>query len=244
MSDAYSASSDAPSPGKAMTVAQISLANLTRAWAMTVAFFALVTIPSIVQIMQAGPDEYFNDSYLLSSGNACFVVLLAAPIVVAVGHRDKLLHLHAAKTDLPAGALLLYVLLSAAVSAANLAFYYTVDRSWAQTFQVVNLAEVFGWVDNGPLVGFVQQFALLTVLALTVHTLASLHHAWVGWAADILVIVAFSASLVVQPLVDARRWLLDALVFHPHAPVQIGSCLVAVVLLYAVALAALRRQEL
>lgn len=232
------------SVSRASAVARLSLVNLTLAWAATAAFFAVVTIPSVIQIVQAGPDEYFEKSYLLSSGNACFLLLLVAPIVVAVGHQAKVMHLHAAKRDFLAGSMLLYVLLAAVVSAANLALYYTLDHSWAQTFQVVNLAEVFGWTSNGVLMGFMRQFVFLAVFAAAVHTVASVQKIWVGWATDVVLIALFSASLVFEPLVIARGWLFNMLLFHPNALVQIGFCLLALAVLYGAALALLQRREI
>ncbi|WP_155830044.1 hypothetical protein [Glycomyces tenuis] len=232
------------SVGRAWAVARLSLANLGLAWTVTAVFFALVTVPSVIQIVQAGPDEYFEDSYLIGSGNACLLLLLVAPITVAAGHQAKVMHLNASKADFLAGSMLLYMILAAAVSAVNLAFYHTLDHSWAQTFQVLNLGEVFGWTGDDVAVGFARQFAFLTVLAVAVHTLASALRMWAGWAALLALIALFGASLVVEPLVDARGRLFEMLLFHPHALVQIGSCLATAALLYGVALAVLRRREL
>jgi hypothetical protein len=229
---------------KARVVTRLSLSNLTLAWAVTLAVLALVTIPSVIQIVQTGPDEYFENSYLLSSGNACYVLLLVTPAVVATGHLTKVMHLNATKESCLAGAVLLYALLAAGASAVNHAVYSTLDQSWSQTFQVVNLATVFGWTGNGVVAGVSQQFAFLFLVAVAVHLLASLQRSWVGWSTDLLLIGLFSASLVVEPLVSGRTWLVDVLVLHPSALVQIGSCLVVVALLCGVALVVLRRREL
>ncbi|AYY12574.1 hypothetical protein EF847_07505 [Actinobacteria bacterium YIM 96077] len=223
---------------------RLSLSNLALAWAVLLACFALVTIPSVIQVVQAGPDEYFDNSYLLSSGNAFYVLIFIAPAVVALSHLMKVMYLNAAKETFLAGAVLLYALLAAAVSAANHAFHYTLDQSWEQTFQVVNLAAIFGWTDHGVLVGFLQQFAFMFLVAIAVHTLASLQRSWVGWLVDLMLIGLFSASLVTEPLVSVRSWLSEVLVSHSSAPVQIGSCLVAAALLYGIALKVLRRKEL
>lgn len=223
---------------------RLCLGNLTAAWAIMLVIFAVVTIPSVIQVLQAGPDEYFERSYLLSSGNAWYPLLIVAPVLVATRHITKVMHLNAAKEDFLAGAVLLYALLAASVSAANHAFHYSLDQSWSQTFQVVNLAETFGWTSNGPLISFLQQFAFLLLLALGVHCLASMQRSWVGWSVGPLLIALCSASLVLEPLVSARTWVAGFLVFHPSAAVQVSSCLIAVAVLYGISLAALRRREL
>lgn len=225
-------------------VTRLSLSNLTLAWAVLLAVFALFTIPSVIQVVQAGPDEYFEKSYLLSSGNAFYVLLFIGPAVVAARHLTKVMHLNAAKESYLGGAVLLYGLLAVGVSAANHAVYYTLDQSWAQTFQVVNLAAVLGWTSNGALVGFVQQFAFLFVVAVAVHTLASLQRTWLGWSIDLVLIGVFSVSLVMEPLVSMRVWLFDMVAMHTSPLIQVGSCLVAAVLLCGAALFVLRRKEL
>lgn len=206
--------------------------------------FAVVTIPSVIQIQQAGPDEYFEKSYLLSSGNAWYPLLLIAPAVVATRHVTKVMHLNASKEVFLAGAVLLYMLLAAGVSAANHVFHYSLDQTWSQTFQVVNLAETFGWTSNGVLTSFVQQFAFLVLLALGVHCLASMQRSWAGWSVDVLLIALCSVSLVVEPLVGARAWVSEHLVFHPNPAVQILCCLVTGAALYGINLTVLRRREL
>ncbi len=229
---------------KAWTVTRLCLANLGAAWATILLIFAVVTIPSVIQILQAGPDEYFEDSYLLSSGNALYPLLLVVPALVATRHVTKVMHLNAAKEVFLAGAVLLHGILAAGVSAANQAFHYSLDQAWSQTFQVVNLAESFGWTSNGPLVSFVQQFAFLLLLAVGVHCLASMQRSWVGWSVDLLLIALLGASLVAEPVVSARARLADLLVLHSSAGVQVISCLFAVAVLYGVSLAVLRRREL
>ena len=229
---------------KPLTVMRLCLANLTTAWAIVLAIFATVTIPSVIQIVQAGPNEYFERSYLLSSGNAWYPLLIIVPVIVATRHLTKVMHLNAAKETFLAGAVLVYAVLAACVSGANQVFHYSLDQSWSQTFQVVNLAEVFGWAGNGPLVSFVQQFAFLILVAVGVHCLASIQRSWVGWAVDLLLIVLVGASLGVEPLVSFRLLVADLLVLHSSAIVQVGSCLVLATGLYRMSLTVLRRTEL
>lgn len=229
---------------KPWTVTRLCLTNLTGTWSVCLAILALVTIPSVIQVVQAGPDEYFERSYLLSSGNAVYAVMVIAPVVVASGHLPKVMHLNATKDAFLAGALLLHGLLAAVVSVVNLAVHYSLDRSWAQTFQVVNIAERVGWTDHGPLVAFVQQGLLLLVVALGVHCLTSLQRSWVGWTLDVVLITLLGLSLVVEPFVSARARVLDLLVLHQSALVQITVCLLAAGLLYGLSRAVLHRREI
>ena len=232
------------SAGQTWTVTRLCLANLTTAWAILVVAFAVVTVPSVVQIMQAGEDEYFENSYLLSSGNALYLLLVVVPIVVATRHILQVMHLNAAKEVFLGGAAVLYALLAASVAATNYAFYRLLDQPWSQTFQVVNVAEVFGWTGNGSVIAFLQQFVFLLVVALGVHCLASTQRTWSGWSAVLVLVVLFSASLAIEPLAVVRRWLLDLLILHDDAPVQIGACLVAITTLFVGGLVMLRRREL
>lgn len=229
---------------KALTVARLCLSNLTATWAVMVFVFALVTIPSVIQIVQAGPNEYFERSYLLSSGNSLYAAIILVPAVIATRHVTKVMHLNASKEVFVAGAMGVYALLAACVAAANNAFYYSLDQSWSRTFQVVNLAEIFGWTSHGPLVSFVQQFAFLFLFAIGVHCLAAMQRTHVGWAVDLVLVTLFGASLVAEPLTSMRVWVSDLLVVQSNAIVQIMACLAVAAVLYAATLTMLRRREL
>ena len=226
------------------TVARLCAVNLRSAWMTTLTIVMVVTVPSIIQIVQAGPDEYFANSYLLSSGNAWYPLLVVAPAIVATRHIAKVMHLNAAKEVFLGGAVILYALLALAVSATNLGFYHVLDRSWAQTFQVVNVADVVGWTNHGVLVAFVQQAVFLLLVGIAVHCLVSLHGSWTGWLIDLALLALISASFVVEPLISVRGWIVELLVVHPVAIVQIVSCVIAAMALYAISLTTLRRQEL
>ena len=229
---------------KPWSVTRLCLRNLTGVSLVVLVVVAVVTIPSVIQVVQAGPDEYFEKSYLPSSGNAWYAVVLIAPAAVAWGHLPKVMHLNASKDTFLVGAVLLHALLAGAVSAVNLAFFSTLDRSWAQTFQVVNLAQTVGWTGNGLLVSFVQQSAFLLLVALVAHWLTSIHRSSVGWLVDLGLVTLLGLSLAIEPLASGRTLVTDLLVTHESAVVQVTSCLVAAAMMCWVNLAVLRRQEL
>lgn len=216
------------------TISKVNIKNQKSAYMITLVTFLLMTIPSIIQVIQAGPNEYFEKSYLLSSGNMLYVLLLVSPIFISKANFIRFMHLNGRKADYLKGTFLTYGILAFVVSIANHIFYYTVDQSWKEIFQVINLAEIFGWLNNGIFVSILQESAFLILLAVFIHTLTTIHDSWIGWVVDILLIVLFGLSLTISPFIEMRTWFFNLIIFASNAWIQIIACLMLVLPSYKI----------
>src|SRR5690606_30998712 len=91
-------------------VSKVNIKNQKVAYMITLVAFLLMTIPSIIQVLQAGPNEYFEKSYLLSSGNLLYVLLFVSPIFIPIANFIRFMHLNGRKVDYLKGTSLTYAI--------------------------------------------------------------------------------------------------------------------------------------
>ena len=91
---------------------------------------------------------------------------------------------------------------------------------------------VLGWMGNGPVVAFIQQFAFLLLLAAVIHTLTAAQDKWYGWAADILIIAVIAVFTPIAPLRASLAWFFNLIIFQ-SAYIQIPACLVLAAAVYS-----------
>lgn len=214
-------------------VSKVNIRNQKVAYRITIVAFLLMTIISTIQVLQAGPNEYFEKSYLLSSGNMLYILLLVSPIFIPKANFIRFMHLNGRKVDYIKGTFLTYVILAVVVSMANHILFYTLDQSWKEIFQVINVAEIFGWIHHGVFVSILQEIAFLLLLATCTHTLTTIHDSWIGWITDIVFIVLFALSLTISPFIEMRTWLFNLIIFA-NPWLQIMACLGLVLLSYKI----------
>ena len=214
-------------------MAKLNLRNSQLAYTITAVGFLLMTSVSMVQVIQ-GAGEYFERSYLLSSGNMLYLLILCGPILIPAVNFVRAMHIGGRKVDFLKGAFLTYVVFAAVVSIANLVFYVSVDRIWANIFQVANLAAAFGWTENGMVIAFFQQFVFLLLVSAVVHTLVAIQSSKCGWTFDILLIMAFTTFIAVPFLRSVLITFLRLITVWQNAWIQIFACLLVTAVLYIV----------
>src|SRR5690554_344610 len=101
---------------KMRTVAILNLLNIKSAYIITFAGFLLMTMLNVIQVVQAAPGEYFENSYLLSSGNMLYLVAVVSAILIPKVNFERIMHLNGRKRDFLAGTFLTYAVLAALVS--------------------------------------------------------------------------------------------------------------------------------
>src|SRR5690554_6100227 len=111
---------------QSIAMSKLNLRNSRLAYTITAVGFLLMTILSMVQVIQ-GAGEYFERSYLLSSGNMLYLLILCGPIVIPAVNFVRTMHIGGRKEDFLNGAFLTYAVFAAVVSIANLVFYVRVD---------------------------------------------------------------------------------------------------------------------
>jgi hypothetical protein len=170
----------------------------------------------------------------LGVGNYLYLLLILAPLFIPLQNFHKMVNLGAKRRDFFAGCAVNYVIISAIVSFIAVMFYYTLDRYFAGLHNdgVLSLLTAFGWVANGPVVAFFQQFAFLLLLASFIHTLAAAQDKWYGWVADAVIVVILSVFIPIEPLRMSLVWFFNMIIFQ-SAPLQILSCLVLAAAIYA-----------
>lgn len=229
---------------QAWTVAKLNLTNLGPAYVTTACVFLLMGFPNVVQLVQAGPNEYFERSYLVSNGLVLYVLVVLAAVLVPAVHFNKIMHLGGRKRDYLEGTAMTYAVVAAAVSLANLVCNMTLDQSWRQTFQVINLVDLFGWADNGAGIAFLQQLVFLLVLAALAHTLATVQGSRAGWVVDLVLAGAVGLLVAIGPLRAGLVFLVGALTVHPSVWVQVASCVLVAAGAYAVNVAIVNRRTI
>jgi len=135
------------------------------------------------------------------------------------------------------GAAVTYVLLAAAGALIVTVLYYALDRplnNFAVLGGFMAPPDVFGWAVHGPVMVFVEQFAVLLLLAAVVHTLeAALARHWYGYAAVAVLIALIAVFSSITPLRHVEGRFFTALLFGGNPAVQIILCLVLAVVIYA-----------
>jgi hypothetical protein len=98
---------------------------------------------------------------------------------------------------------------------------------------ILDIMHVFGWINNGIVVAFFQQFAFLLLFAAFVHTLTAMQDKWYGWVADVLIIVIISVFTPIAPLRASLAWFFNLIIFHSNAFLQIAACLILAFVIYS-----------
>jgi hypothetical protein len=160
----------------------------------------------------------------ISSGNYSWLLIIMAAIFIPTKNFSRIVNLDGKRNGFFWGSLSCYATLAGAVTIANTFLYYTYERLLISTgyysgyemfiqnptimdnhYISVNLIEVFGWLGNGAVIAFVQQFAFLFLLASVVHTLTAMQDKWYAWVTDAVIAANswyLSPSLQINPFFD------------------------------------------
>jgi len=186
-----------------------------------------------------------DDNFSISLAWYTWLVVAIAAIVIPLGNFPRIINLGATRRDFFWGSALTYAVLAGAASAVVTVFTYAVDHPltrWGSLGSFGTAPDVFGWVSNGPVVAFFQQWAFLLVLAGFVHTLVAAQNKWYGWLADVVIIAIISVFTPIAPLRHGEAWFFNLILFHPSPWLQIGSCLVLAAAFYALSWPILARR--
>ncbi|MCL2490987.1 MAG: hypothetical protein FWF36_09785, partial [Propionibacteriaceae bacterium] len=175
-------------------------------------------------------------SWSISLSWFAWLVVWLAAVWVAGRNYGCILRLGGKRRSFMVGGAATYVLLSAAASLIVTVAYYAVDKplnNLAVLGGFMAPPDVFGWAAHGPVVVFVEQLAVLVLLAGFVHTFkAALGH-WYGYAALGVVVALVAVFSSITPLRHLEGRFFVALLFGHNPAVQIIMCLVLAGLIYA-----------
>ena len=186
------------------------------------------------QILQTG-------DITISPYNFVYLVTLLAPVLFASVSYTKFMHIGVKKKTYLYGCALNYVVYAAIASLLGVLETYLIDRPLSGPDQIYGLVSVFGW-DQNVLTAFFCPFAFLLFVEAVLHTLTFIQTKWYGWAADLLIVVILSVFTPIAPLRQAEVWFFNLIIFQKPAILQIGTCLLLSLLVYASNLFYLRRR--
>jgi len=177
-----------------------------------------------------------TSSYSISLSWFTWLVVWLAAVWIAGRNYGCILHLGGKRRSFMFGSLVTYVLLAAVTSLVVTIFYYAVDRplnNLAVLGGFIAPPDVFGWAAHGPVLVFVEQFAVLLLLAAVMHTFkASLLHRY-GWAVVGVAVALIAVFSSITPLRHVEGRFFKALLFGGNPALQVVFCLVLAVVVYA-----------
>ena len=133
----------------------------------------------------------------------------------------KLLYLGASKKAYYLGTLACYGVLALGMSLVNTLVRLVIDPL-NHTQAVINLMDVCGWWQNGPVLAAAQQFAFLLACMLFLHTLLSMQAYWYGWLADGILIAVISIFTPIAPLRGLLGGFFRAVMLNANAPFHLA----------------------
>ena len=216
---------------KALIVAKVNFLNNKLTYIVTAIVIGFTMIQDLVMFIleRTGVLANVDGNMTVSVGNYLFLLVLLIPIVIPALNFRKIMNLGAKRDDFFKGCAVNYILMAAVISFVCIVLYFTYDRVMIESAYKGGTMDVlywFGWIGNGVVVAFFQQFAFLLLLAVVVHTLTAVQDRWYGWLTDVLIVAIISVFTPIAPLRSALVWFFALIIFHSNALIQIASCLV------------------
>jgi hypothetical protein len=220
---------------KSLAVAKINFRNMKLACVITIITILCVVIQDIVNIiLEAAGVSYGAWEGYMGAGNYFYLLILLNAVFIPALNFRKMMNLGAKRNDFFTGCAVTYIIMAAIVSLSSMLLYYTYEHFIISTYDGWTLSVMywFGWVDNGAVIAFFQQFAFLTLVAAVIHTLTAAQDKWYGWVADIVIIAIISVFTPIAPLRAALVWFFNMIIFtNPF--VQIFFCLGLAIVVYS-----------
>lgn len=224
---------------KSFVVAKINLKQSKLSYLITAITCGAVVISLFVNFCIG-----IEDNSSVSVGNILFLCTILCAVFIPTLNFKKLMHLNVKKIDFFYGSFLNYILLSAILSALNLLIFFTIDKLLMLRTGIMNLIEIFGWINNGIFLAFLQQFAFLLLTAVVIHTLTALQTSWVGWTVDLILVAIISVFTPIAPLRAYLVGFFNLIIFNSNAFAQIGICILLSILIYSINLPVLRNKRI
>lgn len=184
-----------------------------------------------------------SSSIAISRGNYTYLYILMMPIFIVYFNFSKLIHLNASKKDYFWGSILTYVIAAVCISLLNTFIHLILDPI-NKTQKVINLLDLCGWWQNGPLIAFLQQFTFLLMVALFLHVLLSMQPYWYGWLTDAVLIAILCIFISIQPLRKILVSFFKLVMFNGNAFLHMSVCLAISALLIFTGLTILKRKSI
>jgi hypothetical protein len=220
---------------KALAVARVNFRNLKPAVLTTGITMAAMLGQDIVYMILSLFGIYPGaESSPVGLGNYLYLLVILSAVFIPAMNFRKMMNLGAKRDNFFLGCAVNHVILAAAVSLGNVLLYLLYEPLLRGIYGegTLNLLYWFGWMERGPVVAFLQQFAFLTLAAAVIHTLTAAQGKWYGWVADGLIVVVLSVFIPIAPLRRVLVGFFHLMIFHPSAWVQVAFCLALAAAVY------------
>ena len=223
---------------KSLAVAKINFKNIKLAYAITFITMGCILAQDIVYIILS----FFNiypgkDNSTVWLGNYLYLIIILGAIFIPSLNFRKMMNLGAKRNGFFWGCMINYIIMAAVASLAGIILYYTYEQLIFSNIYpggfTLNPIYWFGWIDNGPVIAFFQQFAFLLFAATFIHTLTAIQDKWYGWATDVILVAIISVFTPIAPLRAALLWFFNMIIFQSNAFIQIAFCLILSVIIYS-----------
>ncbi len=221
---------------KSFAAAKVNFRNMKLPLIITgivmLAIFAQDLVYIVLSFFNVRPGEGNTQA---AFGNYLYLLILLSAVLFPLLNFRKMMNLGAKRRDFFTGCAVNYIILAGAVSFMCIVFYYTYERLMQNYYSggTLNVLYWFGWIENGPVVAFFQQFAFLLLLASAVHTLSAAQDRWFGWLTDAVIVGIISTFTPIASLRPVLVWFFNMIIFHDYAWVQIAFCLLLAAAIYA-----------
>ena len=247
-----------------LNMAKTNLRFMFVPYLVTAVATGLVAVQIVVMLILEA--NGINSGSQLSFGHFLWLLPVFAGIFIPARNFRRIVNLGGKRSNFFWGSLITYIIIAFAVAIANTLIFYIIDLPIieAETFMpfypfepeyfflgepghiggIANVIDVFGWVDNGIVFAFLQQFAFLFMVGTIVHTLTAIQDKWYGWLSSAVIIAIISVFTPIAPLRAALVWFFDLIIFHNTAVLQIAACVVIGLAVYAVNKPVLARKRI
>lgn len=182
----------------------------------------------------------------VAAGNYLYLLPLFMGIFVTASNFPKLMNLGGKRMDFFISSVVTFAPVAAAVSLISLVSHLTVDRLLLSTGHfggILDLYEVFGFINHGPVVAFFQMTAFLLLIAVTAHTLTLVQGRRSGWAVDAALIIIVGVFTPIAPLRAVLIGFFNLIIFNNNALMQIAACVVLSAAVYGVSLIPIKNRQ-
>jgi len=225
---------------KSLVVAKTNFRNIKVSYIVTAIIVGCIIIQDVVFLILDATGVFSNTNpegnMNVSLGNLFFFLIIHSAIFIPAANFRRMMNLGGKRANFFYGCILTYVIMAAVISLVSIILYYTYDRFMISQFYRGGTMDVlywFGWIGNGPVIAFFQQFAFLFLFAVVIHTLAATQDKWYGWFADIIIVAIISVFTPIAPLRASLVWFFNLIIFHSNAFVQIFACLILALAVYS-----------
>ncbi len=229
---------------KSLAVAGVNFRVSKLAYLITGILLASVLINLPINIAVGSMSTGDVENFQPSPGFYLYLLVALFAIFVPALYFRKYMNLGLKKSAYIGGCAISYVILSFGVSVLSLLSYLTLDKllTVPPISYIWHPFQIFGWENNGLVVGFFQQFAFLLLVAAAAHLLTTIQTFWYGWLADIVIVAIIAVFTPIPVLRGVLIAFFNFIIFTPYAFVQISACLLLSIALYLLSIVPVKQK--